>query len=111
MNGYHVCDRGADDYEVYLRAHCIGCGWVIRAARLNRNVQTVAGETTTLESLLASVPVIDRLQVPVPRQGSRPARTATVELRYTPFRMPQPRSLSEIDLQSELEIWEDGDSG
>lgn len=86
----HVCDRGADDYEVYLRAHGNGCGWVIRAARLNRNVQTVAGETTTLELLLASVPVNDRLQVAVPPQGSRPARTANVELRYTPFRMPQP---------------------
>lgn len=86
----HVCDRGADDYEVYLRAHLNGCGWVIRAARLNRNVQTVTGDKTTIEELLASVPVNDRLQVPVPRQGNRSARTAQVELRYSPFRMPLP---------------------
>ena len=91
----HVCDRGADDYEVYLRAHLNGCGWVIRAARLNRNVQTVAGDNTTLEALLATVPVKDRLQVPVPRQGSRPARTAEVELRYSPFRMPQPSRIND----------------
>lgn len=86
----HVCDRGADDYEVYLRAHLTGCGWVIRAARLNRNVQNVTGDKTTIEELLASVPVNDRLQVPVPRQGNRAARTAQVELRHSPFLMPLP---------------------
>jgi hypothetical protein len=86
----HVCDRGADDYEVYLRAHLNGCGWVIRAARLNRNVRTVTGDDTTLEELLAAVPVKERLQVSVPRQGNRPARTAEVELRYFPFLMPPP---------------------
>ncbi len=40
----HVCDRGADDYEVYLHALLQGCGWVIRAARLNRRVENQAGE-------------------------------------------------------------------
>lgn len=86
----HVCDRGADDYEVYLRAHLQHCGWVIRAARLNRNVQTVDGNRTTLKEQLARIPANARQQVSVPRQGSRPARTAEVELRYFPFRMPEP---------------------
>src|SRR5579859_7145599 len=36
----HVCDRGADDYEVFLRALRNDCGFVIRAAKLHRNVQT-----------------------------------------------------------------------
>jgi len=91
----HVCDRGADDYEVYLRAYLNGCGWVIRAARLNRNVQTVAGDDTTLAALLSSGPVCDHLEVSVPRQGNRPARTAKVELRYVAFRMPQPSRINE----------------
>jgi hypothetical protein len=86
----HVCDRGADDYEVYLRAHLNGCGWVIRAARLNRSVKTVAEDDTTIEELLAGVPVNDRLSVPVPRQGNRRDRIAKVELRHSPFLMPQP---------------------
>lgn len=85
-----VCDRGADDYEVYLRAHLNGCGWVIRAARLNRNVQTVAGDKTTLETLIASGPVTEGLTVEVLRQGNRPARTAQVELRYSELLMPPP---------------------
>ena len=86
----HVCDRGADDFEVYLRAYLNGCGWVIRVARLNRHVRKVTGEKTTLENLLASQPVADRLEVVVPRQGNRPSRTAEVELRYTVLGMPQP---------------------
>jgi hypothetical protein len=86
----HVCDRGADDYEVYLRAHLNDCGWVIRAARLNRKVQDLTGGDATLETLLARAPVTKGLQVSVPRQGHRAARTAEVELRYFPFLMPTP---------------------
>lgn len=86
----HVCDRGADDYEVYLRAHLNGCGWVIRAARLNRKVHKVLGDLTTLGKLLASVSVKERLQISLPRQGNRPARVANVEVRYSPFLMPTP---------------------
>lgn len=86
----HVCDRGADDYEVYLRAHFQNCGWTVRAARLNRKVQTIDGESTTLGKQLTETPVSDCLQVSVPRQGKRPARTAEVELRYFAFRMPEP---------------------
>lgn len=91
----HVNDRAADDYEVYLRAHRNGCGWVTRASRLNRNVQLVTGEATTLEEWLATAPVVACLQVQVPRQGNRPARTAQVELRYTPFLMPPPSRSTE----------------
>lgn len=86
----HVCDRGADDYEVYLRAFLNGCGWVIRTARLNRNVRTWAGEKTSIEGLLASCPAHGRVEIEVPRQGCRPARTAQVELRFAPLRVPSP---------------------
>ena len=86
----HVCDRAADDYEVYLRAQLNHCGWVIRAARLNRKIQTVTGAETTLEDLLNTIPVNDHLSVSVPRQGTQSARTANVELRYAPFLMPLP---------------------
>jgi hypothetical protein len=63
---------------------------VIRVARLNRKVQTIEGESTTLQTQLARIPASACQQVSVPRQGSRPARTADVELRYFPFRMPEP---------------------
>ena len=105
----HVCDRGADDYEVYLRAALNNCGWVIRAARLNRKVSECQGDDTTLEKLLASAPVNARLQVSVPVQGKRAARTADVELRYTPFLMPAPSRgnawIRENAPQEPLRMW------
>lgn len=87
----HVCDRGADDYEVYCRAHLHQCGWVIRAARLNRLVYNLGDEALTLETHLESQPVQGELEIVVPRQGQRPQRTALVQLRYAPLRMPRPR--------------------
>lgn len=87
----HVCDRGADDYEVFCRAHHNGCGWVIRAARLNRIIYTLAGEERTLEDHLATQPVLGQAAVEVPRQGARPARTAELTIRAAPLRMPPPR--------------------
>lgn len=87
----HVCDRGADDYEVYCRAQRNACGWVIRAARLNRLIQNLAREELTLEAHLQSQPVQGALEIAVPRQGHRPQRTATVQVRFAPLRMPPPR--------------------
>jgi hypothetical protein len=86
----HVCDRGADDYEVFLRAFLNDCGWVIRVARLNRKVEDLQGNTFTLEEHIARQPIQGRSEVQVPRQGNRKARTAEVTLRCAPLRMPSP---------------------
>jgi len=86
----HVCDRGADDYEVYLRAFCTKCGWVIRVARLNRKIVNASGHLLTLEEHLADQTLQGQVLVEVPRQGNRPARTANVTLRFAPLRMPPP---------------------
>lgn len=90
----HVCDRGADDYEVYCRAALHGCGWVVRVAHRNRIVQTLAGEEVSLGEYLARQDSAGQLAVEVPRQGSRPARTAQVSLRFAALHMPPPRVLT-----------------
>lgn len=83
----HVCDRGADDYEVYCRAALQGCGWVVRVAHRNRIVQPVESEDmegeaeVSLEELLARQEFAGQRALDVPRQGSRQARTAQVRLR------------------------------
>jgi len=87
----HVCDRGADDYEVFLRAFLNDCSWVIRTARLNRNVLTVEGQATTIEELLAKTLVASRQRREIPRQEGRAARTAEVAVRFSPLRVPAPR--------------------
>lgn len=86
----HVCDRGADDYEVYCRAYLNDCGWVVRVARLNRKIDSLDGVTLELGDHLAQQSVQGTFCVDVPRQGSRPARQAQVRLRFAPLRMPPP---------------------
>jgi len=53
----HICDRGADDYEVFLRALGNNCGFVIRAAQLNRLVQAADGRSLPLKAFLEELPV------------------------------------------------------
>ena len=86
----HVCDRGADDYEVYLRAFLNHCGWVVRVARLNRKVQDLQGRTLTLAEHIAKQAVQGTTTLEVPRQGKRQARQAQVMIRFAPLRMPTP---------------------
>ncbi|WP_237229298.1 IS4 family transposase [Rubinisphaera sp. JC750] len=86
----HVCDRGADDYEVYLRAFHQGCGWVVRACRLNRSVLTAEGAGTTVEDLLKEQPVQGHRQLDVQATSKSPARTAQLELRFGTLQVPVP---------------------
>lgn len=87
----HVCDRGADDYEVYCHAYLNRCGWVVRACRLNRIIQTPAGELTTLEEHLDLQPVRGLQTLEVPATTKRTARTAQLELRYAALSLPKPQ--------------------
>jgi hypothetical protein len=86
----HVCDRGADDYEVFLRALHHGCGLVIRAGRLNRKVQTPAGRSLSLKEFLDELPALGRREVAVKATAQQSARTAQVELRFGEVVLPLP---------------------
>jgi len=92
----HICDRGADDYEVFCHAIMQGTGFVIRAAKLNRKVLTADGQEMPLQSLLATLPTRgEERQVTVPTRKGKKGRTARVALRYTMIRMPRPRIQTE----------------
>lgn len=86
----HVCDRGADDYEVFLHAQQQGCGWVIRACRLNRWIVAPHAESLTLEAYLERQPVRGRQTLELPATTSHPARIAELELRFAPLAVPPP---------------------
>lgn len=87
----HVCDRAADDYEVFCRALLNGCGWVIRACRLNRWILTPDGQETTLEEHLADEPVSRIETLEVPATAKNKARTALLHLRFAPLGVPRPQ--------------------
>lgn len=90
----HMCDRGADDIEIFHRAKQQGCGWIIRAAKLNRKVVSSDGRCLELAALLQESPVQGTKEVLVPRTAKSAKRTAVVELRYGSFSVPRPRVLT-----------------
>ena len=83
----HVDDRGADDVEVFCRIKAQGNSCVIRAARLKRWVLDSSGQRRQLSELLTSLPCQKTLELSVPASATAPARTATLELRYTPLKL------------------------
>jgi hypothetical protein len=87
----HVCDRGADDYEVFCHAHLNRCGWVVRACRLNRIILTEEDAQIPLEEHLDAQPVRGLQTLDVPATAQRAARTARLELRYAALKLPTPQ--------------------
>jgi Transposase DNA-binding len=87
----HVCDRGADDFEVMSRALYHGCGFVIRAAKLNRTVLAPDGRKMSLNELLTELPACGTRTVRVAANQKTEARTAKVELRYGEVLVPRPK--------------------
>jgi hypothetical protein len=94
MKWIHVCDRGADDFEVFCRARQQQCGFVIRAARLNRKVLSAEGKKVRVDEVLRELPVRGIRKIAVKPDRKSPARTAVVELRYSTIFIPRPRVLT-----------------
>lgn len=88
----HVCDRGADNFDVYC--HLLGqhAGWVIRAAQLTRQVQPPQGGTLSLDQLIRRAPCLGTYELAVSAQADQPARTARLEVRAASFARPRPRA-------------------
>lgn len=94
-----VCDRGADNFEVFAHALAQNHGWVIRASLLSRAVHAVdarapenplAGRRLPLRRLLASFKVCGEYELKVRENRKQPARTARLEVRFGALWMPQP---------------------
>jgi hypothetical protein len=86
----HVCDRGADNFDVFAHAQVKGDSWVIRAAQLTRKVrhgQAVA----KLSVVLDAAPVLGSYQVHIAANGKQQARWAQVEVRATQVTLLRPR--------------------
>jgi len=90
MKWIHVCDRGADDFEVFCRALRQRCSFVIRAARLNRKVLGDAQKKLPLAQFLDRLPAQATSTVVVRPSHNLPGRTANVEIRFGEVLMPVP---------------------
>lgn len=87
----HVCDRGADNFDVFAHAHKKGDGWVIRAAQLTRKVRTAEGTIAKIGAVLTGAPLLGTYQIHVSANRNQIARWAHVEVRATSVTLVRPR--------------------
>lgn len=90
----HVCDRGADNFEVFCQLVHQDHEWVIRAAQLDRHILTPSGERQRLDTYLASLPVLGSYELVLRGTAKHPPRTALLEVRAGAIAMPRPRDTS-----------------
>ena len=83
----HVSDAEADVYDLFVAARAPSVDLLLRAGQ-NRRVEH---EARFLWDALATVPVATRLELDLPRQGDRPARRATVAVRFGAVTVRPPR--------------------
>jgi len=87
----HVCDRGADNFDVFAHLHKKGDSWVIRAAQLTRKVRTADNTLVKLGEVMQSAPLLGAYQVYVSANRNQTARWAQVEVRATSVTLVRPR--------------------
>jgi hypothetical protein len=90
----HVCDRGADDFEVFCHLLENNCDWVVRASSLHRHVITPGGETMPLEEYLRGLAVAGSYELSLRARPGQPARSAILEVRFGRLVMPIPKHKS-----------------
>lgn len=88
----HVCDRGADNFDVYCHLITQRAGWVIRAAQLTRQVHDESGGVLSLDRLIRRAPCLGTYEVTVGANQDQPARTARMEVRAVALSMPRPKA-------------------
>lgn len=90
----HVCDRGADDFEVYCHMRENRGDWVVRASSLHRLILGPDDKLQPLEKYLKTLPVAGSYELNLRARAGQPARTAKLEVRFGSLRMPLPRHKS-----------------
>lgn len=88
----HVCDRGADNFDVYCHLVTQRVGWVIRAAQLKRQVRDEQQLAVRLDVAISRSPCLGTYELEVKANKDQPARTAHIEVRATKIAMPRPKT-------------------
>jgi hypothetical protein len=89
----HVCDRGADNFEVYCRLRLTDNDWVVRAARLER-VVLHEGREIPLARYLKQLPLAGTYELSLGATKKHGPRVAKLEVRYGTVTVPRPRQVS-----------------
>lgn len=87
----HVFDRGGDNFEAMCHIRLTGCDWVIRAAKLQRNVITASGERKSLKDALEESKLLGSYELKLRSRRGVKARTANINVSVVRVTFPTPR--------------------
>jgi len=96
----HVCDSGADNFEIYCHLVQQRAAWVVRAAQQDRLILTPQGELQRLDDYLGTLPLAGTYQLELKATAKRDPRTARLEVRFGQLTMPRPHDCSRWVKQS-----------
>lgn len=104
----HVCDRGGDNFEVFLHLQQNRADWVVRAAQLNRTVQDPQGRELPFREHLEGLSPTGTFELKLRVRPGRAARTATLAVSFSKLQMPPPKQKSPYlkqHSQGPLQMW------
>jgi hypothetical protein len=87
----HICDRGADNFDVFAHLSVRGDSWVIRAAQLTRYLRNADGETEQLSEIIKAAPLKGTYQLWIKANKKQAARCANIEVFSTSATLLRPR--------------------
>ena len=90
----YICDRGADNFEVFCHLRQQRSEWVVRAKCQTRNLQTLSDEKLTLPELLSELSLLGSYELELRSRPQQAARTAKIEVRSGRMLMPAPHHKS-----------------
>lgn len=99
----HVFDRGGDNFEAMCHIRLKNCDWVIRVAKLQRNVFRENGDKVPLRTALEDVHAIGNYELTLRSRPGVKSRTAQIEVSVTSVTFPRPRHHSEWAKQCGVE--------
>jgi hypothetical protein len=97
-----VGDREADIYELFVWSQQSNRPALLVRASNNRAVQNEHGY---LWEQMAATAVATTIQIKVPRRANRPARVATLQVRFSAIHLKAPRSRSKLHPVALWAIW------
>ena len=91
----HVFDRGGDNFEAMCHIRQTGCDWIIRGAKLQRNVILDSGSKLPLKEAIDCAESIGSYDLKLRSRPGVQARTAKLTISTLKVALPRPRPCSE----------------
>ena len=87
----HVFDRGGDNFEAMCHLQLASCDWVIRAAKLNRNVTLENGKRVSLKQAIKEARLLGTYKLNLRSRPGVKARSAQIQVSVVRVTFPRPR--------------------